>query len=227
MKVVREFAKRLNIAPLLRGLVTERFFKMAFPTFSPDLHSSMMKEGDYFRHATMALAVQRIVLDQVEGHFAEVGVYRGDSGRLMHSIDPSRNLYLFDTFEGFPKQDLEKGVEHDRRFKDTSVKIVLRNIGHTKNVIIKKGRIPDTLTGLESVLFAFVLVDLDLYVPTVASLEFFYPKISRGGYLMVHDYNNPESNWACKRAVDEFMRDKRELLLEIADNFGTVVIRKT
>ncbi len=156
MEVIREVAKKFNIAPTLRGLITERFFRMAFPTFSSDLHSSMMRQGDYFRHATLALAIQRIVLDKVEGHFAELGVYRGDSGKLMHSIAPDRKLYLFDTFGGFPKQDLEKGVEKDGRFSDTSVDIVLRNIGDTNNIIVKKGRVPETFTELDSVSFAFL-----------------------------------------------------------------------
>lgn len=39
--------------------------------------------------------------------------------------------------------------------------------------------------------------------------------------------NNPESNWACNRAVNEFMHGKPEKIIEIADEWGTVLFRKT
>ena len=42
----------------------------------------------------------------VSGAFAELGVYRGDASRAIHTAAPERRLYLFDTFDGFPAQDL-------------------------------------------------------------------------------------------------------------------------
>ena len=79
---------------------------------------------------------------------------------------------------------------------------------------------------MEDEKFCFVLIDLDLYKPTLEGLNFFYPKILRGGYLFVHDYNSPESNYAGSRAVNEFMQDKPELIIEIPDVWGTVMFRK-
>ena len=35
-----------------------------------------------------------------------------------------------------------------------------------------------------------------------------------------------DRNWACRRAVDEFMQDKPECIIEIADVWGSVVFRK-
>ena len=56
-------------------------------------------------------------------------------------------------------------------------------------------------------LFCFVLLDLDLFKSTIAALNYFYPKMIRGGYIFIHDYNNPESNYAISRALREFMFD--------------------
>jgi hypothetical protein len=42
----------------------------------------------------------------------------------------------------------------------------------------------------------------------------------------VHDYHNPESDWGCKRAVDEFMADKPEAIVELADVWGSVMFRR-
>ena len=79
---------------------------------------------------------------------------------------------------------------------------------------------------MEGERFAFVLLDMDLHRPTLSALAFFYPRLSPGAYLMVHDYHNPESDWGCKRAVDEFMADKPEGVVELADMWGSVVFRR-
>ena len=198
--------------------------RMRFPTFGVDTNQSI--SGDYFRYASIGLAIQRMLSENILGSLAEVGVYRGNTSRFIHALAPDRVYYLFDTFEGFPRQDYSPDMPEDTRFRGTSVEAVLRNIGGTNNVVIRQGYVPDTLRGLEDERFAFVLLDLDLYNPTISSLNFFYPRLVRGGYSMVHDYNNPESNWACNRAVNSFMVDKVEKIIEIADEWGTVFFRK-
>lgn len=199
---------------------------MWYPTYAVDIHNSMIALADYNRYGTFGLAIQRILTENIPGCFAELGVYKGHLSSYIHRLAPERRYYLFDTFQGFPKGDLEPGVIEDNRFQDTSVDTVLKAIGDTRNIVVRQGYVPDTLKGLEHEQFAFVLLDLDLYSPTVAGLEFFYPRLATGGYLAIHDYNNPESNWACKRAVDAFMKDKPEHIIELADRFGTVLIRK-
>lgn len=232
MHRIKYLLSKLGILPclkILRNLVKRRFVlaaTMRFPTYDLKMNRSLAFVGDYFRYATIGLAIQRILSENINGSLAEVGVYRGDISRFVHQIAPERVYYLFDTFEGFPRQDLEPNVSEDNRFSDTTVKEVLNNIGSTRNIIIKKGYVPDTFWGLENEQFAFVLLDLDLYKPTMSSLGFFYPRLVKGGYLMVHDYNNQESNWACNRAVNEFMCDKTEKIIEIADESGTVLFRK-
>jgi O-methyltransferase len=181
--------------------------------------------GDYFRYATLGLAVQRLADEGREGALAEVGVWRGETSALLHRLAPERRLYLFDTFEGFPERDLPAGVE-DRRFRDTSAAAVRARVGPSENVVLRPGYVPDTLAGLEDERFALVLLDLDLFDPTVAGLEFLYPRIVPGGYLFVHDYNNPESDWACKRALDRFLEDKPELVVELGDVWGSAVVRR-
>jgi O-methyltransferase len=199
---------------------------MRFPTFPQELHADIAFHDDYFRYTTHALAIQKVLDEPVEGAIAELGVWRGDMTRFLHALAPERTYYLFDTFEGFPQQDLEPGVGEDNRFQDTSLDFVLGRLHSTENIVVRQGYVPDTLAGLEDEKFAFVLLDLDLHPPTVAGLEFFYPRMSAGGYIVIHDYNSPESNWACKRAVDSFLADKPEHVVEIGDNWGTALFRK-
>jgi O-methyltransferase len=208
---------------LLRPLVRHR--EMRFPTFAAGVHESIATSDDYFRYATLGLAAQRVLDEAIPGAFAEVGVWRGETSAFLKRAAPERRLYLFDTFAGFPEADLPPAVE-DTRFRDTSEGAVRRRLGPSPNVVFRPGYVPATLKGLEDETFAFVLLDLDLLEPTRASLEFFYPRLSPGGYLIVHDYNNPESDWACKRATDDFLAGRPEQLVELADVWGSALIRR-
>jgi O-methyltransferase len=180
--------------------------------------------GDPIRDMTVALALETIDREEIEGDMAELGVYRGEMAILYHRIIPKKKLYLFDTFAGFPTKDLE--VSGDDRFSDTSIEYVKSRIGNDKNVIFKPGYFPETVSGMEECRFCFVMLDADLYKPTRAGLEFFYPRMSRGGYIFLHDYTSNESNQAVSRAAAEFLADKPEKVIEIPDTWGTALFRK-
>ncbi len=198
---------------------------MRFPTFDRSVHEAIAISDDYFRYATLGLALQRVLDESIPGALAEVGVWRGETSAFLHRLAPERTLYLLDTFQGFPEQDLPAGAE-DLRFRDTSVQAVRRRVGLSVNVVLMPGYVPQVLADVAEERFAFVLLDLDLYDPTRASLEFFYPRLAPGAYLVMHDYNNDESDWACKRAFDEFLADKPERLVELGDVWGSALIRR-
>jgi O-methyltransferase len=209
---------------LLRPLV--RFREMRYPTFDAQIHEAIATSDDYFRYATMGLALQRVLDEAIPGALAEVGVWRGETSAFLHRLAQERRLYLFDTFEGFPEQDLKPG-HVDQRFRDTSLDAVRSRVGASDNVILTPGYVPESLEAAAGERFSFVLLDLDLLAPTRASLEFFYPRLSPGGYLVMHDYNNEESERACRRAFDEFLEDKPEHLVELGDVWGSALIRRS
>ena len=219
----------LERQPWFRNSVYRRWAEkrvMQIPPFDRGVHESIIEYDDYHRFGIIAMALKRIEIENIQGALAEAGVFQGHASRFIHRLAPERRYYLFDTFDGFDKGDLDPEISEDKRFRNTSVEAVLRFIGDQKNLVVKKGRVPETFTGLESERFAFVLLDMDIYKPTFSALEFFYPRLTIGGYLMVHDYHNEESNWACRRAVDEFMQDKPERIIEIADIWGSIVFRR-
>jgi hypothetical protein len=49
----------------------------------------------------------------------------------------------------------------------------------------------------------------------------------RGAYLFVHDYHNPESLWAAQRVLGDFLQGKDELLVDLPDIWGSVVLRRS
>jgi O-methyltransferase len=214
--------------PYVRGRLLAPFVRhrlMRFPSFSPAVHAAIAESDDYFRYATLGLALQRIHEERVPGALAEVGVWRGETSRFLRRMAPERDLHLFDTFAGFPERDLPAGMV-DTRFRDTSQAAVLARVGPSERLHLHPGFVPETLAAVADEAFAFVLLDLDLYEPTWASLGFFYERLSPGGYLVVHDYNNTESDWACKRAFDAFLDGKPERIVELGDVWGSALIRR-
>ncbi len=63
-------------------------------------------------------------------------------------------------------------------------------------MVFHEGTFPDTAGPVLNEKFSFVMLDPDKYKPTFAGLEIFYPRLSQGGYLFMHDFNNPESDFA-------------------------------
>jgi O-methyltransferase len=101
----------------------------------------------------------------------------------------------------------------------------MRTIEPRGNVIAHAGRFPATITPeIERIEFAFVHLDADLFEPTMAGLEFFYPRVPAGGVIVIHDYNA----WpGARRAVDEFCAGKRVFPIPMPDKSGSAVIAKT
>ena len=195
---------------------------MKFPTYSKSTARRIASSTDRVRFASLALALETIERERIPGALAELGVWRGITSLFIRSQAKQRPLYLFDTFAGFPGKD-----KTDGRFRDTGVELVRRRIGDCSNVFFRCGTFPETAGGLESECFAFVLIDVDKYEPTLEGLKFFYPRVAPGGYIFLHDYNNSaESECGVLRAVSEFLMEKPEHVLEIPDVWGSAVFRK-
>ncbi|MFH1171020.1 MAG: TylF/MycF/NovP-related O-methyltransferase [bacterium] len=209
---------------LYRRYASRFRFLMNYPTYDRAMKKEILKSGDPIRYAFIACALARIVQENIDGAIAEVGVYQGETSRFIQQCIGARVLFLFDTFEGFPSGDLE--ISRDERFRKTNLDIVKTNLVDTTTAHLRKGYFPETTKGLEEKQFAFVLLDLDLYKPTLEGLKFFYPRVSPGGYIMLHDFNSPESGYAIQRAVKEFMQERQESIIDIPDRWGSAMFRK-
>lgn len=184
---------------------------------------------DYVRYATLGLCYQELTRRQVPGNVAELGVYQGDFARRLNQLFPDRQLYLFDTFEGFNRRDVatEKASNFssgEQNFGNTSVELVLAKMPHPQQCIVKKGFFPATAAGVEDT-FCFVSLDADLYDPILEGLRFFYPRLAPGGYIFVHDFSNDEYKGA-RQAVVEFCQAQGIGYLPLPDSGGTAVITK-
>jgi O-methyltransferase len=184
---------------------------------------------DKLRFYTWWLQNERLKRDKIPGAFAEVGVYKGDSAVIFHALDSGRDLYLFDTFSGFPASDLdgesgEAATYTTDNFADANSSSLYKKFDNQEKLHIHKGYFPDTTRELEEIEFSLVNLDADLYKPTKSALEFFYPRLSPGGVIFIHDYNY---KWpGIIKAVDEFAATIPETMVLMPDSEGTVTIVK-
>jgi len=197
---------------------------------SRELLKASQNYPDKIRLYNFWLQIQHIIKDNIKGDFAELGVYKGDSARLLHLMAPDRTFHLFDTFEGFTGKDLQpetgKAATYSSKdFADTSINKVVKNIGGNPDKLkIHVGYFPQSADGLEETTYALVNMDADLYNPTKAGLEYFYPRLSPGGVIFVHDYND---TWeGLIKAVNEFAATIPEKLILVPDLDSTVMIVK-
>jgi len=184
---------------------------------------------DYMRFATLGLCYEEIVNNQVKGSVAELGIYKGDFAWRLNFLFADRTLYLFDTFSGFDAKDLKQEISNgfqqvDQDFSDTSVDMVLSKMINPKKCIVRKGYFPDTTIGIDDT-FCFVSIDADLYGPILTGLNYFYPRLEKGGYLFIHDFNN-DMYKGSNEAVLKFCAENKIGYVPIPDSGGTVIIAK-
>ena len=184
--------------------------------------------ADFVRLLFLTCTVEELLDKNVPGAFAELGVYKGNSAKLLRELAPERKLYLFDTFSGFDAKDIASDPKtkiSSLQFLDTSIEMVKQFVG-SENVLFCPGHFPKTASFVpEEEIFALVHLDADLYQPTLAGLEFFYPKLAFGGCMIIHDYFS--GAWpGVKKAVDAFLLDKPESLVRIPDKSGTAIFQK-
>ena len=193
-------------------------------------HNKGNNKGDQARFYSLLYNLEYLLENKVQGHFAEVGVWRGNTAALLayYAHRNDRRLYLYDTFQGFDRRDLTD-IDQDinKMFDNTSIELLKDVIGRDFSACeIREGYFPQTVQGEADEQFSFVSLDADLYQPIREGLLFFYPRLAPGGLIFVHDYGS--HTWdGCKKAVDEFLAQQKGCTITILpDKSGTAVIGK-
>jgi hypothetical protein len=162
------------------------------------------------------------------GNVAECGVWQGSTliptALFLRQRAPSKKLFGCDSFAGLNdtvSRDVALGGDEDSRkqvggFSNTSFDAVQRQVrrfGLTSTVRLVPGYFQNTLPSLADEQFCFVHLDCVIYESYRTCLEFFYPRMVRGGVILLDEYRDPP--WpGCTIAVDEFLAGKPEVLRE-------------
>lgn len=183
--------------------------------------------GDYTRLYFLLSNIEALTKAGVDGAFAELGVYKGSTAKIINYAAPERELFLFDTFGGLPEQHVATDpVDIAPGSYAESLNEVRQTVGDAENIHYCPGLFPETAEFVPTdTTFAMVHLDCDLYEPTLAALQFFYPRMNAGALLIVHDYHS--GCWpGVTNAVDEFLSDKPENMILVPDKSGTAALRR-
>jgi len=102
-------------------------------------------------------------------------------------------------------------------FSTTSLNKVSQYLAPYQNVFFHPGIFPATTKELPAdAEFCFVHLDVDIYESTRAGLEFFYPRMKKGGVIISHDYNTHYCK-GVKQAFDEYFAGKNIDVLPLWD----------
>ncbi len=172
--------------------------------------------------------IRDIIKNDIEGDFIELGVWRGGSTILMRALLKELNItnryvWVADSFEGLPKPDLinypaDKGDKHSQ-FGELTVS--MDEVKHNfekyglldEQVKFLKGWFKDTLPAAPIKKLAILRLDGDMYESTMDGLVNLYPKLSKGGYVIVDDWGAVP---ACKQAVKDY-RNQHSIIEEIKE----------
>jgi O-methyltransferase len=157
--------------------------------------------------------IEDVLNNNIEGDFIETGAWRGGVTIFMRAMlkykeVSDRVVWVADSFEGLPPPEFN-GDGSDL----SSVQMLKVSIEQVKDNFEKfglldgqvkflKGWFSDTLPEAPINKLAILRLDGDMYNSTMDALKNLYPKVSKGGYVIVDDYYSWES---CRKAVTDYL----------------------
>ena len=156
---------------------------------------------------------EEIILSNIVGDFVETGVWRGGACIMMAAViktfGDSRHVWACDSFEGLPEPRLPQD-SGDMHFAYSELSVPVEEVEenfrkfdvHDRMFLIK-GWFSDTLTRLADinrVRISILRLDGDMYESTIDALVPLYPRVSKGGYVIVDDYHLAP----CARAINDY-----------------------
>ncbi|WP_251824407.1 TylF/MycF family methyltransferase [Campylobacter jejuni] len=185
----------------------------------------------YYARLNFIKTLSDSFLNKIEGSVAELGVFRGDMAKHINKFFKDNKFYLLDTFEGFDIRDCENEKKQgfsqaeSNDFSLTSLDIVKAKMPYIDQCCFVKGYFPESAIQIpQDEKFKFVNIDVDLYQPILAGCEYFYPRLVKGGGLLIHDYYHPYYT-GVKQAVDEFCKKMKLQIFPIGDAFSVFLVK--
>jgi hypothetical protein len=224
-----------------------------FPDFEPSFNSIMETCKPFTMTSEERLysfnkAVEYIVKNNIEGDIVECGVWRGGSSMcamlsLLQLNAANRNFFLYDTFEGMSEPT---SIDHDILGKDAKnlleesqkstddmmwcyapieeVKANIQSTNYSENLVqFIKGKVEDTIPKTLPDKIAILRLDTDFYESTYHELVHLFPKLVKGGVIIIDDYGH----WkGAREAVDQYFKEQNvEILLNRIDYTGRIGVK--
>lgn len=184
------------------------------------------------RSAERKFVIRELVrsLADVPGDTVECGALAGATSYFICLERPQTTHHIFDSFQGLPAPDRQDTPQyaHARAWKQgelsSSLQTLQTNLAEFERVAVYPGWIPSRFDEVATETFCFVHIDVDLYQPTLESLQFFYPRTAPGGIIVCDDYGYLNCGGA-KQACDEFLAGRPESLIHLPTGQGVIFRR--
>lgn len=173
------------------------------------------------RHYTMFQIVNSQNKDLIlTGNVAECGCWQGQSAHgiasILKKLNFTNRFIIFDSFQGLSdlgtedqheliKMTPEQEIQQKNSFA-ASLDLVKNNLREFDFIDYYEGWVPSRFAEVANNKFSFVNIDVDLYQPIKDCLEFFYPRMLKGGCIFLDDYGMSQFPGA-KTSVDEFLKN--------------------
>ena len=213
------------------------------------LHERVRKYTMTSRDRQRALfdAVTYLEANGIEGPIVECGVWKGGSAMLaaltlMEHGNTDRTLYLYDTYAGMseptendvnihgqPAQARWRELERNdvNEWDYVPLEEVRDNLCSTgypeEKILFIKGKVEDTIPETVPERIALLRLDTDWYESTRHELTHLFPRLVRGGILILDDYGH----WrGARKAVDEYLKENNAtLFLNRIDYTGRIAVK--
>jgi O-methyltransferase len=193
----------------------------------------------------LVVAVRYIVDQRIEGDIVECGVWRGGSMQAIARVlaargETTRELHLFDTFEGMPPPtdaDVRHGGPSAAELLRTrprtahvwavadleDVKAGMARVDYpAQRIRYHPGLVEETIPTAAPERIALLRLDTDWYASTKHELEHLYDRVPPGGVVILDDYDYWDG---ARKAVDEFIASTGARLLLAPMGSGRLTIK--
>lgn len=231
----------------------EQRFPPDMPSYAVEIYKSVSTYTMSSPERVCALceAVRYINENSIEGAVVECGVWKGGSmmavaKTFMALGDTSRDLYLFDTFEG-----MSPPTSNDKTFDGTSAESLLEqsnglnkessesvwcyaNLQAVKDAMFTtgypsqklhfvEGKVEQTIPSNAPAQISLLRLDTDWYESTRHEMEHLFPLLVPGGVIIIDDYGHWQG---AKKAIDEYIKfNKVKILLNRIDYTGRIAVK--
>ena len=183
------------------------------------------------RRAERLYALDQLVKQAlvVDGDTAECGVWHGAASHMImrHTAGTTRQHHMFDSWEGISQPGEHDGTylqDKGKHHLSVDEQVARKNLSEFNHGHYYRGWIPTRFSEVANRKFCLVHLDVDLYDPTMAALEFFYPRVNPGGLMICDDSGLVKCPGARRAMLEFFATHVREPVLDLPTG-QTFIIR--
>jgi hypothetical protein len=138
---------------------------------------------------------------------------------ISNNIDKSNfSMHLYDAWENMRNDELlESESWQVNIYKNLDIDLTKKNLREfSNNLIYHRGHIPDSLNAEPNApdSIFYLHIDLNSAKPTLAALEFFYPRLISGGVILFDDYGWDQYE-DTKNIIELFFEKKSGILMKL------------